>query len=234
MEAVKNVQSSLKELNEQLIPYMPPRNTWNPAHESLYKPLVLYHVPLEEAKNMQLKAIKYTFTHHYNNNEFYRKYCELRGACPVDIEAVDDLDDIPLIPDTTFKQLPPGKEFAHWLVSIFTGDLPVVIEGGNPSYDDVMNGFNVAGLVVMCNSGIIGRVTVIPRDLETFQSAEYTFAKLTGCMAEQTPHHVRILSQINSICYPQIQRGLTCLSARQAASRLIYSRMEICNTLWIT
>jgi len=104
IEAVQDVMSSLKELNELLAPYMPPKNTWNPANESLYKPLDLYQVPLEEAQDMQLKAIKYTFTHHYNNNDFYRKYCELRGVRPADIKTSDDLDIIPLIPDTTFKQ----------------------------------------------------------------------------------------------------------------------------------
>jgi hypothetical protein len=195
MEVVQDVTSLLKELNELLAPYTPPRNTWNPADESLYKPLDLYRVPFEEAKDMQLKAIKYTFAHHNDNNDFYHKYCEMRNVHPDDIKTHDDLDKIPLIPDTTFKEYPSGKDFAYWLAIVFTGELPkIVVKSSNPSYDDVINAFDSAGLMVTYSSGTSGRVTVISRDLKTFQAAEYAFAKLTGCMTDQTIHHIHTLS----------------------------------------
>ena len=76
------------------------------------------------------------------------EYCEVRNVRPDDIKTVDDFDKIPLIPDTTYKQYPSGKDFAHWLATIFTGELPkIVIKSLNPTYDDVINAFNVAGLV---------------------------------------------------------------------------------------
>ena len=174
----QDVKSRVSRLNKLLADYIPPRDTWNPADESLYKPIDLYQVPLEEAQDMQLKAIKFTFTHHYNHNDFYHTYCEMRNVRPDDIKTTDDLDKIPLIPDIVFKQHPSGKDFAHWIRGIFTGDLPkIVIRGSNPTFDDVINAFNAAGLVVTYSSGTSGRFTVIPRDKKTFLAAEYALAK---------------------------------------------------------
>jgi phenylacetate-coenzyme A ligase PaaK-like adenylate-forming protein len=126
-------------------------------------------VPIDEALAMQFKTVKYAFTRHYTLNDFYHKYCEMRGVTPDDIRTHDDLEKIPLIPDLTFKQHPSGEDFAHWIANIYTGELPtVVIESANPTFDDVINAFNAAGLVVMYSSGTSGRHTVIPRDMRTY------------------------------------------------------------------
>lgn len=69
---------------------------------------------------MQLKAIRFTFSHHYDNNYFYHRYCETRDIRPDDVMTVDDFDKIPLIPDTTYKEYPSGKDFAHWLATTTT------------------------------------------------------------------------------------------------------------------
>jgi phenylacetate-coenzyme A ligase PaaK-like adenylate-forming protein len=111
--------SRLTRLDEKLADLIPPRGTWNPADEALYKPVDLFRVPLEEAQEMQLKAIKFAFTNHYSNSKFYHKYCKQKNIRPDYIKTVDDLDTIPLIPDTTFKQYPSGKDFALWLATIF-------------------------------------------------------------------------------------------------------------------
>ena len=66
-------EDRLRQFNEQMGRYMPPRETWTPADES-WQPADLFRVPVDEAEAMQLKAIKYTFTHHYDKNRFYRKY----------------------------------------------------------------------------------------------------------------------------------------------------------------
>ena len=178
MAVVQDVITLQTRLDERLASYIPPRDTWNPADESLYKPIDLYRVPLDDAQDMQLKAIKYTFTHHYNHNNFYHTYCEMRNVRPDDIRTVVDLDKIPLIPDTTFKEYPSGKEFAHWLATIFTGTLPkIIIKGSNPTYDDVINAFNAAGLVITYSRGTSGRFTFAPRDQKTFLASEYAIAK---------------------------------------------------------
>ena len=190
MTVTQEVKSHSTRFDELLARYIPPKDTWTPADEALYKPVDLYQVPLDEARDMQLKGIKFTFAHHYNNNDFYRTYCEMRGVHPDDIKTIDDLDTIPLIPDTTFKQHPSGIDFARWLTNIFTGDLPTVfIENDNPTYDEVINAFNAAGLVVTYSSETSGRFTVIPRDRKTFRASQYAAIKLSASMNNATADH---------------------------------------------
>jgi Acyl-protein synthetase, LuxE len=172
------VTSRTAKLNQHLARYIPPRETLNPADEALFLPADLFQVPLSEAQEMQLRAIKYAFTHHYNNNGFYHNYCTTRGVSPGDIKTVDDLLKIPLIPDLTFKQYPEGKDFARWVESVYTGDLPkVVIRGSNPTFDEVINAFNASEMVVTYSSGTSGRFTFIPKDQKTFLAGEYGLAK---------------------------------------------------------
>jgi hypothetical protein len=183
MEPQTEVEDRVKRLNQRLARYIPPRETWTPADEALYNPPDLFRVPVDEARTMQFKAIKYAFTRHYNNNSFYHEYCTTRGVSPSDIKTVDDLLKIPLIPDLTFKQYPEGKDFARWIGSVFTGDLPkVVIKGSNPTFDEVINAFNASGMVVTYSSGTSGRFTFIPRDKKTFLTGQYGLAKSASNM----------------------------------------------------
>ena len=119
----------------------------------------------------------------------------MRNVRPDDIRTVDDLDTIPLIPDTTFKEYPSGEDFAHWLATVFTGKLPkIVIKGSNPTYDDVINAFNAAGLVVTYSSGTSGRHTFIPRDMKTFVAGQYaSVMSSAGVLPQQIPDHVYLL-----------------------------------------
>ena len=119
----------------------------------------------------------------------------MRNVRPDDIKTTDDLDTIPLIPNTTFKQYPSGEDFARWLANIFTGDLPsIVLEGPNPTFDEVINAFNAAGLVVTYSSGTSGRHTFIPRDMKTFLALQYAGAKSLTNMIPRIPDHVYWLS----------------------------------------
>jgi len=177
-DAPADVGLRVAKLNERLARYIPPREMWTPVDEALFGPIDLYRVPLEDAQTMQLKAITYAFTRHYNNNSFYHEYCTTQGVSPSDIKTVDDLFKIPLIPDLTFKQYPEGKDFARWIGSVFTGDLPkVVIKGSNPTFDEVINAFNASGLVVTYSSGTSGRFTFIPRDQKTFLTGQFGLVK---------------------------------------------------------
>ncbi|HYC19014.1 MAG TPA: hypothetical protein VEF35_00140 [Candidatus Bathyarchaeia archaeon] len=180
------IEDRIKRLNERLARYIPPRETWTPADEALHKPIDLYRVPMEEARKMQLRAIRYTFARHYRLNDFYHKYCEMQGVTPDDIRTNDDLEKIPLIPDLTFKQHPSGEDFAHWIANIFTGELPqVVIDSANPTFDDVINAFNAAGLLVAYSSGTSGRHTVIPRDMRTYLTNQYAGAKQKCALSDE-------------------------------------------------
>src|SRR5674536_341389 len=140
--AMDEVNSKAEQLNRRLARYIPPRETWTPADEALYKPPDLFRVPVDEAQAIQLKAIKYAFTRHYDHSGFYREYCKKRGVSPSDIRSSDDLEKIPLIPDQTYKQYPEGKDFGLWLEKVFTGNLPkVVVKETHPTFDQVIDAF---------------------------------------------------------------------------------------------
>jgi hypothetical protein len=173
------IRDRIKRLNERLARHIPPRETWTPGEEALFRPTDVLRVPVEEAHETQLKAIKYAFSRHYTLNHFYHRYCDKRGILPDDIKTYDDLERIPLLPDLTFKQHPSGEDFAHWIANIYTGDLPtVVINTPDPTFDDVINAFNAAGLAVAFSSGTSGRHTVIPRDLRTMSNFQYALGKI--------------------------------------------------------
>jgi hypothetical protein len=177
MALAQDISSRISTLDQKVGGYIPPRDGWNPVDEAVFRPVDLYQVPIDEAEHMQLKAIRYSFLHHYTNNKFYHKYCRQEDVRPDDIKTVDDFDQIPLIPDATFKQYPSGKDFARWLATIFTGDLPRIVIKGDPKFDVVINAFNTAGLAVTYSSGTSGLLSVMPRDTKTFSTARYCWAK---------------------------------------------------------
>jgi hypothetical protein len=170
--------SYMKQLNNTIQQYFPSKEAWTPADDAIYKPDDLYRIPLKEAAEMQFKSIKHTFAYQYTNNKVYQNFCKDRKFSPTDLKTPDDLDKIPMIPDTFFKDYPMGRDFALWLGNIFTGTLPrIVIQQKNPTYDEVINAFNQAGMAVAYSSGTSGRHTFIPRDQRTFLTSEYAAGK---------------------------------------------------------
>ena len=190
----ENTASSLSLLNRLVAPYVPPKDAWNPVDTAIYPLVDPYRVPVEEARGMQLEALRFTFARHYHNNYFYHRYCEMENVSPDDIKTSDDLEKIPLITDATFKQYPSGKDFARWLATMYTGDLPkIVIKGANPTLDDVINAFNAAGMVVTYSSGTSGHPTIIPRDQKTFLAAQYVVVRSTSSMTDLAADDANLL-----------------------------------------
>jgi phenylacetate-coenzyme A ligase PaaK-like adenylate-forming protein len=176
--ATRDFATYINQLNEQLRKYFPSPDVWTPADDAIYKTEDLFRVPLKEAHEMQLKSIKHTFTYQYNNNKVYQNFCKERNFSPTDLQTNDDLEKIPLIPATFYKDYPAGRDFATWLGNIFTGQLPrIVIPQKHPTYDEVINAFNKAGMAVAYSSGTSGRHTFIPRDQRTYFTSEYAAAK---------------------------------------------------------
>src|SRR5665647_2863876 len=179
METQAELERRLKAINELSVRYMLPREMWTPADEAVYKPLDLLGTPMDEAQALQFKAIKYAFTRHYTLNDWYHKFCDTRGFTPGGLNTTDDLSKIPLIPDLTFKQHPSGKDLASWIERTFTGDLPqVTISTPDPSFDDILEAYNAAGLFVAHSTGTSGQHSVIPRDRQTWNS--FVYATLKG------------------------------------------------------
>lgn len=77
----------------------------NPTWELSAKP-ELWHMDQKELEDLRFRAIKYAFNHHYNNCEFYRRYCSDYGNVhPGDIHSIDDvLEKVPQIPVEAFKK----------------------------------------------------------------------------------------------------------------------------------
>ena len=61
-------------------------------------------LPAEEFKDLQTKAIRQAFKHHYKDCAFYHNQCKSIGVKPDDIHSFDDITKIPQIPAETFKQ----------------------------------------------------------------------------------------------------------------------------------
>jgi long-chain-fatty-acid---luciferin-component ligase len=172
--------------SELLGNYIPPHVTWSPADEALFAPDDFYRLPVDEAERMQLAAMQFAFTHHYQNNRFYRAFCEKQGISPTDIKTSADMAGIPLIPDTFFKKYPRGKELATWIANLYTGELPqIVIKQKGLTDDLVVDAFNNAGLIVTYSSGTSGRYTFIPRDYNTFRNSQYSLAKSILAMSSE-------------------------------------------------
>ena len=189
---------------------IPPREAWNPIDEALYGPIDFFRVPLDEAQTMQFKAIKYTFTRHYNHNKFYHKYCQRENVSPDDIRTADDLNKIPLIPDLTFKHYPSGLDFAHWLATVFTGELPnIVIKSADPTLDDILSAYKAAGIDVVHSSGTSGMMTFIPKDAKTLANAAYSYAKDAMCQFDFFLDHALM-------CFPNPKKTSLSLSVLTA------------------
>jgi hypothetical protein len=116
-------------LRERLAKFIPPREQWTPVDEALYGVDDIYNVPEEKAKKLREDAIRYSFRHHYEGNEFYHEYCNESGVTPDDIKTEEDFKLIPLVPDTFFKSYPNieengGKGFLDWLEKIYNRNFP--------------------------------------------------------------------------------------------------------------
>lgn len=75
----------------------------------------LYYSDKEEQDRVKFDLIKEKFNYHYENNEYYHRLCDESNVIPEDIQNVDDLIKIPLIPMNTFKQ---PEEESKYLLSV--------------------------------------------------------------------------------------------------------------------
>ena len=173
-----NFEEYIKGFNNRLRKYIPDKKNWTPADEAVYSPKDYFKIDKKQADKLRLNSIKYQFKNHYENNKMYHGFCKEIKIKPEDIKNLEDLKKIPLIPGEFYKDYPDGKEFAHWLANIFTGELPEInIPQKNPNFDDVINAFNKKNLAVAYSSGTSGRHTFIPRDMQTYNASEYAAAK---------------------------------------------------------
>jgi long-chain-fatty-acid---luciferin-component ligase len=80
----------------------------------------------KEWEELQYKAIKQAFIHHYKRCKFYHDYCKMKGIKPDDINSIDDIIKIPQIPAETFRQ--------GGIISVPASKLRNVGSSGSPLY----------------------------------------------------------------------------------------------------
>jgi len=64
----------------------------------------LFYSPKEEQNKIKYEVIKKAFSHHYDNNGYYKALCTESNVSPEDIQGPEDLNKIPLIPISYFKK----------------------------------------------------------------------------------------------------------------------------------
>jgi long-chain-fatty-acid---luciferin-component ligase len=102
--------------------------------------------------NVKLDLVKKSFQYHYNNNDYFFNLCKASGVIEDNIQTIQDLNKIPLIPIRTFKQ--PEDE-TKYLLSV--------------PLDKIEN--------EMRSSGTSGTSSVARRDFDT-----YTVQQLAAIM----------------------------------------------------
>lgn len=181
-----NVASNIKEIVDNILQSYIPGEISSPVEKALYEPQMLFNEPKEKMDEYRLKAIKYAFKHHYENNKFYRQLCKENGVTPDDIRSIDDFSKIPLLPHRFYKDYPSGRDFALWLANLMSVELPrIEIEKRKPTYDDIIEDFQKAGITVCFSSGTTGKFTFIPRDEKTYKMGQYAIAR---CAIEMLSH----------------------------------------------
>lgn len=63
-----------------------------------------YHYSKSKQDEMKIQAIKNSAIFHYQKNDYFRHLCEQKNFNPDDICSLEDLTNIPLIPQTYFKK----------------------------------------------------------------------------------------------------------------------------------
>lgn len=150
----------------ELLHIIPSRDSWTSVDEALYGVKDLFRVKIEDANRIRLKAIRYSFNHNYHHNRFYHSLCEQRAVKPEDIETLEDLSKIPLIPQRIFKQYPEPKLFIPWLRGISSDTIKYPkIEGS--SYMEIIDELNQYGIKILFSSGTTGNSSMLPRDQTT-------------------------------------------------------------------
>lgn len=173
--------------------FITPRKNWDPVDKALFTPK-LFFSDYEKTQKLMLSAVRYSFKHHYENNNIYHHVCKTNGVTPESIKSKDDFNKIPLLPDTFFKDYPEDKGFLNWLKTIFTGSIPDVdFKSVSPSYDEVIDKFNKNGINIMFTSGTSGRFSFIPRDSASWNRVKYSAMKSVIELMDYDPEDSAIL-----------------------------------------
>ena len=159
--------------------YIPPKSSWTPPDDALYGVKELFRLPEGEAEKHLFKAVKYSFSHWYDNSEWYHRYVNEFNMTPDDVKAPSDMSKIPCVSHRFFKTYLEGPDFAKWIRQVMIGDtVDPKVSKGNPSLDDMIDAYMKKGLLTAYSSGTSGRFSFIPKDRRTFIRSQYSLGKM--------------------------------------------------------
>ncbi len=171
-----------------------PQDQWITIDEIIYGSPSYFNYNSDEMEKKRFKAIKESLNHHYGKSQFYNQLCKEYEFTPDDVKTTKDLEKIPMLPDTFFKEYPAEnpKEIFEWLTKIST------VELGDYDYNgkDLM-GFlrwaegRLEGLVNH-SSGTTGHYSFMFRDKLTFHRFYYALVNAIAelCPPRGDPHFV--------------------------------------------
>ncbi len=161
----------------RLAKMVPPENEWTPVDRALFT-CENFFDDYDACQEQRFTAVKHSFEHHFTNNRLYHRLCLVEEMSPEKLTTTSEYLNIPLLPDTFFKDYPDGKGFLQWLETISTGMLPKpVFKSEAPSPDEVIDVFNAHGVNIMFTSGTSGRFSFIPRDARSLNRLKFSAMK---------------------------------------------------------
>jgi hypothetical protein len=158
--------------------YIPVQQKWTPPDEALYGVEELFNLPISQAEKLCFKAIKHSFSHWYNNCDWYHRYCNEFDFNPRELKTSKELVKIPLVSHRFYKTYLEGPDFVKWLSQISMVDFNLEFSKKNPSIDDIINVLSEKGLYASYSSGTSGRFSFIPKDWLTFIRSQYALGKM--------------------------------------------------------
>lgn len=172
-----------------------PRNQWSTIDHMIYESKDYFTLPLEETEQNRFTAIKESVDHHYKNSRFYHQLCKEYNFAPDQLKDQTNLEEIPMVPDTFFKEYPEEnpKAIFEWLQKISTVDIGEYNYRGRN-----MQGFlrwteaRLEGLVNH-SSGTTGNYSLMFRDKVTYQRFYYAAVKTLlqiPSILDDDPHYV--------------------------------------------
>ena len=189
----KTVIKNVGEFQKRQAKFIPPKDKWTPIEKALFTPKE-YFKNYKKSAELTFDAIKYSFKNHYENNELYKRLCEIDNITPDKIKSPKDYNKIPLLPDSFFKDYPEGKGFLGWLDYLYTGTTPMPqFRTDNPDHDDVIDEFNKKGVSIMFTSGTSGRFSFIPRDSGSWDRLKYNAMRSVVELMDYNPDDTVIL-----------------------------------------
>ena len=181
------------EFQKRISKFIPPKDNWTPIDKALFTPKIFFE-DYQKTAGLTFNAIKYSFDHHFENNALYRRLCEVNKVSPSTIKSKDDLNKIPLLPDSFFKDYPEGKGFLNWLDNVYTGSTPMpTFRTETPDHDNVIEEFNKKGISIMFTSGTSGRFSFIPRDSGSWDRLKYNAMRSVIELMDYDPNDKVIL-----------------------------------------